>query len=381
MFKKKLSILFLVVGIFLTGFVFASCVPGQINSTSYCNSLGVWEDLKENGESCINDYECAIQSCYDGICQTQFGSFNETNSQLEDLQNASIILQFWYFINGWECESGAIGCGSDFDYERFEDTDYLICGADNVWETNGPVHGECGYVYGDICYLEGNESCAGEVLSICENSTEGILRWDSKGRINGKCGYTSGGGSGCSPYWQCTAWSACVNGIKTRTCTDINKCGGEVPLATEVSCTVSSYCGDGNCDSSEGLSSCPEDCWKCGDGHCTPGYEDSNTCSADCEPEDKTSWLWLFILIIILLISAIAFVTYLIFKKMHEDDEPKKLDDGKGKPSKPSTPGSSINSNIRKPMTPNKVNGVNTTRSALRNPNQQIRPVKSGNFK
>jgi len=29
----------------------------------------------------------------------------------------------------------------------------------------------------------------------------------------------------CDPIWQCSAWSTCNNGIKTRECTDLNDCG------------------------------------------------------------------------------------------------------------------------------------------------------------
>ncbi len=39
----------------------------------------------------------------------------------------------------------------------------------------------------------------------------------------------TGGGAGtsyvCEPNWQCSDWSACVNGQQTRTCTDIAECG------------------------------------------------------------------------------------------------------------------------------------------------------------
>jgi len=42
-------------------------------------------------------------------------------------------------------------------------------------------------------------------------------------------GRVTGGGAGtsyiCEPNWQCSDWSACVNGQQTRTCTDIAECG------------------------------------------------------------------------------------------------------------------------------------------------------------
>jgi hypothetical protein len=37
--------------------------------------------------------------------------------------------------------------------------------------------------------------------------------------------FTIASASICTPNWQCTNWSACVNGKQTRTCTDLNNCG------------------------------------------------------------------------------------------------------------------------------------------------------------
>ena len=37
-------------------------------------------------------------------------------------------------------------------------------------------------------------------------------------------GSGGGGGVACIPGWQCGEWSGCINGIKTRDCTDKNKC-------------------------------------------------------------------------------------------------------------------------------------------------------------
>lgn len=34
-----------------------------------------------------------------------------------------------------------------------------------------------------------------------------------------------GGGGGCTENWRCGDWGECENGIQTRTCEDISKCG------------------------------------------------------------------------------------------------------------------------------------------------------------
>lgn len=45
------------------------------------------------------------------------------------------------------------------------------------------------------------------------------------------CGAPSGGGGGsgpittCTEIWTCSDWSACVEGVQTRTCSDSNSCG------------------------------------------------------------------------------------------------------------------------------------------------------------
>src|SRR3989344_111837 len=43
----------------------------------------------------------------------------------------------------------------------------------------------------------------------------------------------------CTESWSCAAWSACLNGTQTRTCTDVNSCGTTVsrPVLSQ-SCTV-----------------------------------------------------------------------------------------------------------------------------------------------
>lgn len=35
--------------------------------------------------------------------------------------------------------------------------------------------------------------------------------------------------SGCNPDWSCTEWSACIDGMQERTCTDANNCGAAPP--------------------------------------------------------------------------------------------------------------------------------------------------------
>jgi len=48
----------------------------------------------------------------------------------------------------------------------------------------------------------------------------------------------SSGGT-CTPNWQCSAWSACVNGLQTRTCTELAGCPINKPAETQTCVTPS----------------------------------------------------------------------------------------------------------------------------------------------
>lgn len=50
----------------------------------------------------------------------------------------------------------------------------------------------------------------------------------------------------CTPNWQCSEWSECVNNVQSRTCDDVNVCGiEEGKPALSQSCTPPESCSDG----------------------------------------------------------------------------------------------------------------------------------------
>jgi len=104
-------------------------------------------------------------------------------------------------------------------------------------------------------------------------------------------GVSGGGGvyEACKEKWQCSGWSACNNGITTRTCYDSNKCGTEMSKPSIASsCTVVyEKCFDGiqNQDESDvdcggGICKACETGQKCTDNKdCNSGYCYAGACN------------------------------------------------------------------------------------------------------
>ncbi|MHA1873112.1 MAG: hypothetical protein ACTSVB_03265 [Candidatus Heimdallarchaeaceae archaeon] len=83
-------------------------------------------------------------------------------------------------------------------------------------------------------------------------------------------GYEENGGNNnnksdserCQENWSCGPWSECINGTRTRTCTDLNHCNTTLhkPSEKETCSVTTSVCGNGICESGENEQNCPEDC-------------------------------------------------------------------------------------------------------------------------
>ncbi|MEM4318307.1 MAG: hypothetical protein QW244_00175 [Candidatus Pacearchaeota archaeon] len=86
-----------------------------------------------------------------------------------------------------------------------------------------------------------NVTCFDQAGNQGSNSTSfNLTITGSSGGSGGGGGRGGGGGSSyysCSPSWQCSEWSACIDGKQTRSCVDLNNCGGILPI-TEKSCEV-----------------------------------------------------------------------------------------------------------------------------------------------
>lgn len=71
----------------------------------------------------------------------------------------------------------------------------------------------------------------------------------------------------CTANWTCGNWGSCTSGLQTRTCTDINNCGGTNPNPTNRSCVCTPgnrMCSSSNtyliCDSTGHWGTIPQSC-------------------------------------------------------------------------------------------------------------------------
>lgn len=93
-------------------------------------------------------------------------------------------------------------------------------------------------------------------LALCKNTDS-----DSCLEVSGRTKCTSGncvnGRCECSPSWECTQWSICVDGAMTRQCTDKNSCGpGPMPdeqMPCSAECSSSFECSSWGVCSSGGV--------------------------------------------------------------------------------------------------------------------------------
>ncbi len=338
--------------------VLESCTSiGEVDyeSNTYCSFDKKVAALEEDGQTCVNDFECISQTCSEGICGGRYGTagFGERTNLLYRVMN---------YLNGEECLPGEESCDS---------TNYLVCGIDGKFEDKGPINGKCGFV--SLC-TPGEEGCSGTegtVYMYCNadgvwenqgmipgecnynppitcsaNSCIGTTFLEcvngvyvNRGNVDGQCGYQSGGGGGgggggrsrtCRVSWNCTEWSDTQNNCGSRICRDMNECRrSETKPAERVTCPgVTPFCGDGVCNTLvESTITCGVDCpappvrTECGNGVCESD-ESSNTCSEDCVAEKpKSRWwiFWLIVFILLILIIVIILAIKKLIKKKNEE--------------------------------------------------------------
>lgn len=132
-------------------------------------------------------------------------------------------------------------------------------------------------------------------------------------------------GFGCYENWDCSEWTICSGGRKTRTCVERNDCGTEKYKPSEsMSCfaDVTATCSDGFKNQGETKVDCGGPCEPCGtcfDGiqNCHDGScEEKEDCGGPCAPCGNLGWLILKTILILLAIGGVIFgIWYWKFRK------------------------------------------------------------------
>jgi len=272
--KWLLSFLFLI--FFLSFTAGQSCdLIGQVNysSNQYCNFDG-WQNLKDTGVDCLNDYECKIGSCKEGICKSEFQGIQENQIWYKKILEALI---FWQeeINNSCVVEGGYFGGGPLPPGE--EPPIYSCC------EGFSPI--EFAEYENQNCYFQSESSvcanCGNGICGLGENYCNCIE--DCSELIDcgdGICNITSGENSNnclvdCYPNDVCVQDGIC------------NQSNGENLENCPIDCFTLDFCGNSICGLNETCSNCSADCGPCGlgnfcgDGYCNSG-ETCQSCNDDC---------------------------------------------------------------------------------------------------
>jgi len=304
--KKIFLFSSILIFLFLINFVNAeTCTNiGEVFNGKYCEYDGNLYFLKSNGAICINDYECQVQSCVEGVCSEKYSAFFE---------NENLIQQILGLFSGWECTPGEVKC---------EGTVYFMCGSEGAWENKGNVDGQCSY--NDDDDNNGGSSGSGGGIDIVIVSPKNItystqqILLEVKDRSNDarKWWYSLNGetkkdfdGSEII-YANIGSNNIIVYASETSSFYDEKK-----EIRFSVITQVTSYCGNGYCDAGESCSSCSGDCgvcepiktWKCGDGTCNSD-ESSYTCPADCTPVNPKNYWWILVVVGILVLAIVVYI-------------------------------------------------------------------------
>ena len=201
-----------------------SCSSGQTcNSNGQCVSTCVPKTCSQLGKQCgAIDNGCG-QSISCGSCS----SGQTCNSNGQCVSTCSN-----------QCAGGSMRCNNG-NSEMCNDYNHDGC---NEWGINSYCQSGCSASLG-ICYIcvPSSKYCNGNNAMICGSdglSSSGTACSSSQTCSNGFCVNNN---PICTPNWQCSSWSSCLNNQQTRTCTDSNNCGTNngKPVVVQ-SCTSSS---------------------------------------------------------------------------------------------------------------------------------------------
>lgn len=137
-------------------------------------------------------------------------------------------------------------------------------------------------------------------------------------------GQTNNTGS-CTENWLCQNWTSCISGIRTRICNDVNNCtttSTRPPLSE--TCTVTPATCKTNWSCSPWPTSCPSN------GIKTRTCTDTNRCQSPLDiarPNlsetctNETNWTWIIIITAIVLVIIIAIIYFIIKSNPRKDTD------------------------------------------------------------
>jgi hypothetical protein len=133
-----------------------------------------------------------------------------------------------------------------------------------------------GVVYCGDGTCSGSESCS-TCSQDCGTCSSGGNGGGTGGSSGGDGGTGNSGSQACTPSWQCSSWSQCVDGAQTRQCIDSNNCGTqEGKPAVQQLCGIESVLPSA---CTEGQTMCVgNDLYACGGG----SWQKSQTCQYGC---------------------------------------------------------------------------------------------------
>lgn len=112
----------------------------------FFSSFAVAEELKADGEACLNDFECSSDSCVEQKCGSLYAPIVEN-----EVSSSFFEGEFWNLITGVECDPTSDVEGLGY---KCEERNYFSCGASFAWEGGVEVAGECG-----VAIIETQSTC------------------------------------------------------------------------------------------------------------------------------------------------------------------------------------------------------------------------------
>ncbi len=283
----------------MTGFV---SQIDEYTTQEDCENAGyTWEDLTnetctdipdcvECAEGCLTEGEVCVEGCVESCeeCSADCLACEESNQTCEDENCVEGCVE-----SCAEVEICAENCVSAED----------LC-AEGCQEncqncTEVVIGGQCiGAVCGDG-EVDANEECDGDDLGSHTCEEQGFISGSLA--CNSNCTLNKSGCVSCTEDWSCPNWATidCVDGVKTRTCTDNNNCGtteskpSETKDCSSESSSSSTTTTTGQV-TSEMKSSCVSN-WECGEwGKCvndvqTRECKDTNNCVDATSDKPATS--------------------------------------------------------------------------------------------